>query len=573
LQACCRYHLGIDLDKTDVEGVPAGQVQTLAYHALSIRRLFDHLMQQITSTAAENVDSRGCMSVEWLGGVFIEHGPLTHDIQLKAAIALRDLATTGGPRIVLEDLDAVRQRLAQRRKNALTVLAHKGYFSGMVGSSEILQHIMSELASTHPDTLFSRNPEGLYRTDSATLAELTEVDPWLQALIDYREAEELLASLTELPATGLIHLEYQALTSIGGARTPSVISPKVSALGPGLRDYLVPREGFVFARCDLSNVQTTAPAAACRGQFHLTSHVAALLDDGADVHRKVFADLAGKNVDEVTPEEAGIGKTLLLGTVGGANPEQIRNDIRKVHGIDLTYESIKRLSDWIPEMFPEMAGFLAPAPGEPNMLVAGFFGLTFEDHARRTGDDRLIRFRGPDEDVSAPSPILGGMFRNTLRSEHPTTRTGRAYSQTDIDYFWRKAEEHLHDLPEDVGTAVRARQPAEQLPDQIVRGIILEPVWTLTGRLRAKCSHAAQHQTLFRGPAADAAKTVLWDLWCAGYRITIFSDEEIVLEIPKTHAATEHLDTLRTLILDAIEKILPIIPIRIEIHIEERLST
>jgi hypothetical protein len=59
-----------------------------------------------------------------------------------------------------------------------------------------------------------------------------------------------------------------------------------------------------------------------------------------------------------------------------------------------------------------------------------------------------------------------------------------------------------------------------------------EPVFTLTGRLRANASYCARHNTVFQGLAADGAKLALWLLWRAGYRIVNFIHDEVLIEIP-----------------------------------------
>ena len=58
------------------------------------------------------------------------------------------------------------------------------------------------------------------------------------------------------------------------------------------------------------------------------------------------------------------------------------------------------------------------------------------------------------------------------------------------------------------------------------------PVFTLTGRLRAKASFCARHNTVFQGLAADGAKLGLWNLWRAGFRIVNFIHDEVLVEVP-----------------------------------------
>jgi DNA polymerase I-like protein with 3'-5' exonuclease and polymerase domains len=97
-----------------------------------------------------------------------------------------------------------------------------------------------------------------------------------------------------------------------------------------------------------------------------------------------------------------------------------------------------------------------------------------------------------------------------------------------------------------------------------------EPVFTLTGRLRAKASYCARHNTVFQGLAADGAKLALWLLWRSGYRIVNFIHDEVLIEIPVDSDWTEHASRIEALMIQGMREVVPDISIDVEFAATDR---
>lgn len=93
---------------------------------------------------------------------------------------------------------------------------------------------------------------------------------------------------------------------------------------------------------------------------------------------------------------------------------------------------------------------------------------------------------------------------------------------------------------------------------------------TFTGRLRAKASYCAQHNTLFQGLAADGAKLALWQLWRAGYRLMNFVHDEVLVEVPSASDLSHHAETIRRIMIDAMHEVVPDVRIDVEFAAMER---
>ena len=86
----------------------------------------------------------------------------------------------------------------------------------------------------------------------------------------------------------------------------------------------------------------------------------------------------------------------------------------------------------------------------------------------------------------------------------------------ELDGFWSQVEARLELVPSRFHEAVRQRRPSRGLQRAVMGLVGRAPVFTLTGRLRARATYAARHNNVFQGLAADGAKLGLWKLWRAG---------------------------------------------------------
>ena len=93
---------------------------------------------------------------------------------------------------------------------------------------------------------------------------------------------------------------------------------------------------------------------------------------------------------------------------------------------------------------------------------------------------------------------------------------------------------------------------------------------TLTGRLRGKATFTACRNTIFQGLAADGAKLALWLLWRAGFRITNFIHDEVLIEVPETSDLHDQAERIRELMIAGMQQVIPNLPICVEIAASRR---
>jgi hypothetical protein len=295
----------------------------------------------------------------------------------------------------------------------------------------------------------------------------------------------------------------------------------------------------------------------------------AAINAGRDLHRVLAARVAGKPEEDVTAEERKRAKPIGFGKPGGMGHKALQSYARAGYGIELADAEVEALSESWFEAFPEMRTFLADE-ADLGGAVAALYGLTPAGHAEHTGSDRFLRHPENAARADRPHPILGGMLLKTLRDERPRTAAGREYSAEEVDYFWSRIEGQDGLLPARLHGQLRSRRPSRPLRLAVLREAGRADVFTLSGRLRARASYAARHNTIFQGLAADGAKLALWELWRAGYRIVNFIHDEVLVEVPAGEDVEGHRRRVESLMVEGMRAVVPHVAVRIESTVGER---
>jgi DNA polymerase-1 len=162
-----------------------------------------------------------------------------------------------------------------------------------------------------------------WSTDASVLEVLAEEHDLPAAILEYREVAKLQSTYVETlpeladPETGLVHTSYnQAVAATGrlSSSDPNLQNiPIRTELGRRIRRAFIPRaEGRMFLSADYSQVE-----------LRLLAHLAedpglqAAFRDGADVHRRTAALIAGVGEDEVTSEMRSRAKAINFGVIYG----------------------------------------------------------------------------------------------------------------------------------------------------------------------------------------------------------------------------------------------------------------
>jgi DNA polymerase-1 len=146
--------------------------------------------------------------------------------------------------------------------------------------------------------------------------------PLAKILLDYREIAKLKSTYTDkLPRmvnarTGRVHTNYAQSTAVTGrlaSNDPNLQNiPVRTAEGRRIREAFIAPPGCVLVSADYSQIELRIMA-------HISGDEALLaaFERGEDVHRATAADVFGRALHEVTPEERRYAKTINFGLIYG----------------------------------------------------------------------------------------------------------------------------------------------------------------------------------------------------------------------------------------------------------------
>ncbi len=170
-------------------------------------------------------------------------------------------------------------------------------------------------------------------TDVAVLKILADQHPLPGLILEYRQVAKLQNTYVETlpqlanPDTGLIHTSYnQAVAATGrlSSSDPNLQNiPVRTELGRRIRRAFVPRQtGHVFLSADYSQVELRLMA-------HLSGdkNLVQAFRDGADIHRRTAALIAGMAEEDVTTEMRSRAKAINFGVIYGMGARALARQI------------------------------------------------------------------------------------------------------------------------------------------------------------------------------------------------------------------------------------------------------
>ena len=582
LDHCATAYLGITLPKDvkDSRGNPVrlsyGQwlgrppneiepvyLEYLAQDAIVTHWLLHELddrLQQLLETAH---DAFGYVTPAWLAEQCRRWGPQTHHVQLKAAIVLNQI-TANGLCVDRERREELACQLDAVAEEGLATLRAFGYMPGQQGSGKALQEILVRLEAQRPDHSFPRTATGKYATSREVLEDLAGSEPFVAAYLHYSEIQKLRATFVDKLARPVVHPSFDVLKTTGRTSSFGELNAQNLPRDDRVRACFVPSAGHLFLSADYKTVELATLGQALKSQFSLRPYVIERINEGRDLHRLMAARVANKDESDVTADERQKAKAINFGKPGGMGHEGLKRYARASYGVGLSDAEVVGLSNaWFTE-FPEMRIFLARENDRVHAEVATLFRLTPESYYSETGNTSFLRHPDAAGLEDLPHPILGAMCLKVLRESEPCRSTGVPYPAAEIDYFWAQVIKQVALLPKAVQQPVRQRRPSPQVQRAVLRLADRAAVITATGRLRANASFTARHNTLFQGLAADGAKLALWRLWRAGYRIVNFIHDEVLIEVSADENLTLHAQTIRQLMIEAMQEVVPDVLIDVE---------
>ncbi len=159
-----------------------------------------------------------------------------------------------------------------------------------------------------------------YKTDAAVLEKLVGKHPIIEKLLIYRHLTKLYSTYLEgleqyINENGIINPIFnQTLARTGrlSCSEPNLQNiPVREDLGRQIRKAFVPKNDYLLA-ADYSQIELRILA-------HISGDETLIkaFNDGADIHRKVAADMYGKKEEEITKEERKTAKAVIFGIVYG----------------------------------------------------------------------------------------------------------------------------------------------------------------------------------------------------------------------------------------------------------------
>lgn len=579
LDACAVEHLGVILQKEvlDADGndvrtgfdkylrrppqeIPEIYLRYLATDVLATVAVFDLLWTKISDLLQTSAGEWGYVSDQWQDACVSRYGLLSHHLQLKASIVLREITANGlcvdpSRRAALED------HLRQRSDSLREVLRGFGYLPGEPSATKALQSILREISYRHPDVDLPRTAvRDDIKTSEEGLAPLKGVEPFVDALLEYRSVEKMLNSFVSKLGRPKVHPQFQPLVRSGRTSSFGDLNSQNLPRDDRIRSCFVASPGRVFLTADYVTLELATLAGAVENQFGWPSEMGSAINAGHDLHRLVAAEVFGKNPEEVTKEERQKAKAINFGKPGGMGAAALRQYAKASYGADLSEAEARDISDAWMRRFPEMETFLK-AGSDVAARIAARLQLTPATYYDVTGSDRFLKYASAPE---SPLAVLGGMLLKTIGNKRPATKSGRTYSQAEQDYFWEQLHPFANEFVPETRAAILACQPSWELRREVAKFFDRAGVFTLTGRLRAGASYTERHNTIFQGLAADGAKEALWRLWRAGFKIVNFVHDEVVLEVPASSNLALEEGVVRRLMIDSMQSVVPGVRIDVE---------
>ncbi len=222
-----------------------------------------------------------------------------------------------------------------------------------INSTKQLQEVLFEDRKLTP---IKKTKSG-YSTDTSVLQKLAEEDPVPEKILVHRGLAKLKSTYVDTlpemvnPATGRIHTNLiQTGTATGriASKDPNLQNiPVKDENGRRIRKAFHPKPGCVFLSADYSQIELVVLA-------HL-SQDPGLKDafiSGADVHAKTASTIFKVDLEEVTPAQRRIAKTINFGVMYGMSAFRLSNELKISRGeaagfIDTYFEEYSGIKQFV----------------------------------------------------------------------------------------------------------------------------------------------------------------------------------------------------------------------------------
>jgi len=167
-----------------------------------------------------------------------------------------------------------------------------------------------------------KTPSGAPSTDEEVLEKLALDYPLPKMLLEYRAVAKLKSTYTDKlprmihPRTGRVHTNYGQATAVTGrlsSNDPNLQNiPVRTGEGRRIREAFIAPPGHVIVSADYSQVELRIMA-----HYSGDEGLVRAFAEGRDIHRATAAEVFGRKLDEVSPEERRFAKVINFGLIYG----------------------------------------------------------------------------------------------------------------------------------------------------------------------------------------------------------------------------------------------------------------
>src|SRR5690606_26140702 len=223
---------------------------------------------------------------------------------------------------VMVDADELRRQTADLSRRMLAAQQKATELAGRSFNLDSPKQLQALLFDELGLPALAKTPKGQPSTNEEALEAIADQHELPRVILEYRGLAKLRSTYTEKlpeminPATGRVHTSYHQ----GGAATGRLASsdpnlqniPIRTGDGRRIRRAFVAPEGRRLVACDYSQIELRIMAHLSQDEGLLGAFAA-----GADIHRATAAEVFGRRLEEVTPEERRAAKAINFGLMYG----------------------------------------------------------------------------------------------------------------------------------------------------------------------------------------------------------------------------------------------------------------
>lgn len=453
---------------------------------------------------------------------------LSHDIQLKGAIVLKDIETRGfgfdrrRRASLLGSLDTAMQE-------QLAILASDGYLrpgekktKAHPGNGKLLQKKLEPYKHLLGMT-DAKTPK--IRADSASLDDADIDDPWINTYREYKSLEKFTAYVRDITGDK-VHPRFTTILATGrtSCSAPNLQNPPRRA---GVREcFIATKPGYVLVSTDYSALELCS-LSQCARYLCGFSVMGDMINRGDDLHCAVASQIYGRPVTKADKKLRTIGKPINFGYMGGLGAEK--------------FVKFSKHSYDVQEIPDPTTGEMIPLTVEIAAKFKESWQTTFPE-MRRWLEDRAIDGLNLEACPCDNPQIAKALFSRIARGEM-FSRAGKPYAKEIVQWALAEKRRLRYD-----GTSL------VELP---------------TGFRRAKTGYCEAHNTPAQGLAAAGAKLGLWEAFRSGLEIVNFVHDEIIIQVP-ANQVDKHADSLEEAMVRAMRTVIPDIRIDVATSVFDR---